>query len=111
MNEFEKVIISIAIVVFLCAGCFGWGYLFCNTRATKQLEQANNELAAQQRKYDEIIRAAEERIRDSEEQLRQTNERLSNIRNELFGKISDNGEAARELSAIVEQIKKQRISV
>lgn len=104
MNEFKNLIISIILVAVLCAGFFLWGYLFHNARATKQLDEANQQLAEQQRKYDELIRESEERVREA-------NERVSEIREQLLGKVSDNGSAITELTEIVESIKKQRINL
>lgn len=93
------------IVFILWSGlCFGSGYLLCNRTATKQLERANQQITEQQRKYDDLIR-------DTEERIRLANERLSNIREELSGKVADNGKAITELSAIIEQIKGQRIDL
>ena len=111
MNEIWKSFNGIITVLFVCGIFFGAGYLFHNARATKQLNEANQQLAEQQRKYDDLIRESEARIRESEERVREANQRVSDIRNELFGKVSDNGEAVAELTAIVEQIKKQRISL
>ena len=111
MNEFEKVIISLALLIGLCIGFFFAGYFFCDRQATRKLEQANNELKEQQLKYDELIRTTETRIRESEDRIRAANQRVSEIREQLFKQISDNGSAITELSAIVEQIKKQRISL
>ena len=111
MSEIKNFIISIIIFVLWSVGMFFGGYLFCDKRAAKQLEQANNELREQQLKYDELIRTSETRIRESEDRIRATNQQLSDIREQLFGKVSDNGSTITELSAIVEQIKKQRISL
>lgn len=111
VNEFEKVIISLALLIGLCIGFFFAGYFFCDRQATRKLEQANNELKEQQLKYDELIRTTETRIRESEDRIRAANQRVSEIREQLFKQISDNGSAITELSAIVEQIKKQRISL
>lgn len=111
MNEFEKVIISVALLIVLCGIFFFGGYFFCDRQATRKLEQANNELREQQLKYDELIRTSETRIRESEERVREANKRVSDIREQLFGKVSDNGTAITELSTIIEQIKKQRISL
>lgn len=111
MNEIWKSFNGIITVLFVCGIFFGAGYLFHNARATKQLNEANQQLAEQQRKYDELIRDTEIRIRESEERVREANKRVSDIRNELFGKVSDNGETIKELSAIIESIKKQRINI
>ena len=112
MNEIWKGFVSIIIFFLFWSGvCFGLGYLFHNSTATKQLEQANNELREQQLKYDELIRDAETRIRESEERVRATNQQLSDLREQLCGKVSDNGATIAELSAIIEQIKGQRISL
>lgn len=97
MEAFKGIIIAL-FVSFLWSGfCFGSGYLLCNRNTTKQLERANNELAEQQRKYDELIKSTDERIREFAENLR--------------GKISDNGQTITELSELVEQIGKQRIDL
>lgn len=111
MSEFKNLIISIIFVVVLCAGFFLWGYLFHNARATEQLNKANQQLEEQQRKYDELIKESEARVRESEERVREANKRVSDIRNELLGKVSDNGEATKELSAIIEQIRKQKLDI
>lgn len=111
MSEFKNFIISIILFIILCTGCFFGGYIFCDRRAINKLEQTNQQLAEQQRKYDELVKESETRIRESENRVREANERISEIREQLFGKISDNGSAITELTAIVEQIKKQRISL
>ena len=86
------------IVFILWSGlCFGSGYLLCNRTATKQLERANNELTEQQQRYEELIRLADER--------------LQRVKEELYGKVSDNGQAITELSKLIEQIKGQRIDL
>lgn len=112
MNEFYKGIIGIIgfFIIYAAVWFFG-GYFLCDRIATRKLENANQQLEAQQRKYDELIRASEERIRETEARLRDANERVSNIRNELLGKVSDNGTAVTELTAIIEQIEKQRIDL
>lgn len=97
MSEVYKIIISFVLLVVLCGSFFLWGYLLSNSRATKRIDEANNELAEQQRKYDELIKSTDERIRS--------------IRSELSAKVSSNGETARELSKLVEQIRKQRIDI
>lgn len=112
MNEIYKSFLSIILFFLFWSGiCFGFGYLFHNSTATKQLDEANMQLAEQQRKYDDLIRESEARIRESEERVREANKRVSDIRNELLGKVSDDGETIRELSAIIESIKKQRIAL
>lgn len=97
MSEVYKSIISFVLLVVLCGSFFLWGYLLSNSRATKRINEANNELAEQQRKYDELIKETDERIRD--------------IREQLLGKVLDNGKTAKELSGIIEQIKRQRIDL
>jgi predicted nucleic acid-binding Zn-ribbon protein len=111
MSEIKNFIVGIILFIIWSASCFFGGYIFCDKRATKQLEQANNELREQQLKYDELIRTSETRIRESEDRIRATNQQLSDIREQLFGKVSDNGSTITELSTIIEQIKKQRISL
>lgn len=97
MSEVYKSIISFVLLIVLCGSFFLWGYLLSNSRATKRINEANNELAEQQRKYDELIKETDERIRD--------------IREQLLGKVLDNGKTAKELSGIIEQIKRQRIDL
>ena len=96
----------IAFVVFLLwsFGCFGFGYLLSNSRATKRINDTNLELAEQQQRYDTLIAETEERIRLA-------NERIRNIREELSGKVQDNGQTITELSNLIEQIKRQRIDL
>lgn len=97
MSEVYKSIIGFVLLVVLCGSFFLWGYLLSNSRATKRINEANNELAEQQQKYDTAIREAEERVRD--------------IRNKLLEQVSNNGEAAAELSKLVEQIRKQKLDI
>lgn len=97
MSEFQKVVISFVLLIVLCVGCFFAGYILSNRRATEQLNEANKQLEAEQQRYDNLIRETEDRIR--------------NIRTELLGKVSNNGETAKELTSIIEQIKRQRIDI
>ena len=83
---------------------FGFGYLLSNSRATERIEQANQQLAEEQQRYDNLIAETEERIRVADETIR-------NIREELSGKVADNGQTITELSGIIEQIKRQRIDL
>lgn len=97
MSEIYKIIISFIVFILWSFGMFGFGYLLSNQRATEQLNKANRQLTDEQQKYDTLIRETDERIR--------------NIRTELSGKILDNGEAAKELSGIIEQIRKQKLDI
>lgn len=98
MSEIYKgFIISIVVLLLWSAGCFFGGYLFCDTRATERINRTNQQLAEKQREYDELIRVTDERIR--------------NIKDELYGKVQDNGRTAKELSKLIEQIKRQRIDI
>lgn len=98
MSDTLKGFLFCFIIFILWSGfCFGSGYLLCNRTATKQLERANNELTEQQQRYEELIRLADER--------------LQRVKEELYGKISDNGQTITELSAIIKQIGKQRIDL
>ena len=97
MDEIKNIIISIILLIILCSCFFVGGYLFCDRQAIKRIDEANRELTEQQRKYDELIRLTDERIRSIREQLSQ--------------QVSSSGEAAKELSGIIEQIKKQRITL
>lgn len=98
MNEiFKSFITTIIVFVLWSCLCFGGGYLLCDKQATKRINQANQQLAEQQQKYDELIRTTDERIRS--------------IKEELYKQMSSNGEAARELSKLIEQIRKQKLSV
>lgn len=112
MNEIYKSFFSIIFFFIFWSGmCFGFGYLFHNSRATKQLDEANIQLTEQQRKYDNLIRESEIRIRESEERVREANKRVSDIREQLCGKVSDDGQTIKELTTIIESIKKQRINL
>lgn len=97
MSEFKNLIISIIIFILWSFGCFGTGYLLSNKRATERINNANRELAEQQLKYDELIRVTDDRIRA--------------IKDELRGKVKDNGQTITELSKLIEQIKRQRIDI
>ena len=97
MNDVKNSIIIIIIFIIWSVGMFGFGYLLSNRRATEQLNEANKQLEAEQQRYDNLIRETEDRIR--------------NIRTELLGKVSNNGETAKELTSIIEQIKRQRIDI
>lgn len=112
MNEIYKgFLFTIIIFIIWSAGLFFAGYFLRDRRAVDELNAANQQLAEQQLKYDELIRRSEERIRETEDRLRESNERISNIRDELFGKISDNGQTIKELSAIIEQIGNQKLNI
>lgn len=97
MSEIKSIIISVIILILWSCGCFIGGYLLSDRRAVERIEQANNELAKQQQKYDDLIRKSEERI--------------SNIREQLLREVSDNGKTATELSKLVEQIRKQKLDI
>lgn len=104
MSEFKNIIISIIIFILWSFGMFGFGYLLSNSRAIKRINDTNTELAEQQQRYDNLIRETEERIKLADERIR-------NIREELSGKVVDNGQTITELSNIIEQIKRQRIDI
>ena len=105
MSEIYKgVIISFVVFMLWSFGCFCGGYLLSNSRATERINEANQQLAEQQQRYDTLIAEAEERIKLADERIR-------NIREELSGKVQDNGQAITELSGIIEQIKRQRIDL
>ena len=97
VNDVKNIFIIIIIFIVWSFGMFGFGYLLSNRRATEQLNEANKQLEAEQQRYDNLIRETEDRIR--------------NIRTELLGKVSNNGETAKELTSIIEQIKRQRIDI
>ena len=98
MSETVKgFVISIVIFLLWSFACFGSGYLLCNRNTVKRIEQSNNELREQQQRYEELIRLADERLR--------------RIKEELYGKVSDNGQTITELSGIIEVIKGQRINI
>lgn len=104
MSEVKNLLIIIIIFVLCNIGCFCWGYILSNRRAIEQLDKANQQLAEEQQRYDNLIRESKERIREAEQ-------RVSDIRTELLGKVSDNGETTKELSTIIEEIRKQRIDI
>ena len=104
MNEIKNLLIIIAFAVIWGFGWFVGGYLLSNRQAIKRLRDANLELAEQQQRYDKLIRESEERVREA-------NKRVSDIRNELLGKVSDNGKTAEELTGIIEQIRRQKLNI
>ena len=98
MNEvFKGFMVSVILFIVWSCLCFGGGYLLCDKQATKRINQANQQLAEQQQKFDELIRVTDERIR--------------NIKAELFGQIQDNGTTIDELSRLIEQIGKQKLNI
>ena len=97
MNEIKNMLVIIIIFLLCDTICFFAGYLLCDRIATKRINEANRQLAEQQQKYDKLIGESEQRISD--------------IREQLLGKISDNGKAATELSRIIEQIRKQKLDI
>lgn len=97
MNEIKNMLVIIIIFILCDTICFFAGYLLSDRIATKRINEANRQLAEQQQKYDTLVRETEQRISD--------------IREQLLGKISDNGKAAKELSRIVEQIRKQKLDI
>ena len=103
-DTFKGMLFCFIVFIVWSASCFFAGYILSNSRATEQLNQANRELAEQQQRYDNLIRETEERIKLADERIR-------NIREELSGKMQDNGQAIKELSGIIEQIKRQRIDL
>lgn len=97
MSEIKNFIVGIIVFIVWSAIMFVSGYLLSDRNATKRINEANNELAEQQQKYDKLIR--------------ETDERISNIRAELLREVSNNGKTAEKLSGIIEQIKRQRIDL
>ncbi len=103
-DTFKGMFFCFVVFILWSFGCFGFGYILSNKRAVERIDNANRELAEQQQRYDIAIREAEER-------LQQTDERLRDIREQLSAKVSNNGQAIKELSGIIEQIKRQRIDL
>lgn len=105
MSElFKGVIISFVVFFVWSCGCFFAGYILSNSRAVEHINNANREIAEQQQRYDNLIAEAEERIRVAEQTV-------SDIREQLLGKVSDNGKASEELSKLIGQIRKQKLSL
>ena len=97
MNEIQRIIISFILFILWSVGCFLGGYLLCNRQAIKRINESNQQLEEQQRKYENLIRESEQRISD--------------IRKQLYGTISNNEQATEELSGIIEQIRKQKLNL
>lgn len=98
VNEiFKGFVGSIILFVIWSAGCFWFGYIFCDRNATKRINEVNQQLAEQQQRYEELIRTSDERIR--------------NIKEELRAKVQDNGTTVNELSKLVKQIRKQKLTI
>lgn len=105
MSElFKGVIISFVVFLVWSCGCFFAGYILSNSRAVEHINNANREIAEQQQRYDDLIAETEERIRVAEQTV-------SDIREQLLGKVSDNGKASEELSKLIGQIRKQKLSL
>jgi len=73
------------------------GYIFSDRQATERINKANRELAEQQQKYEVVIATTTERLRD--------------ITTKLSGAVADNEQATTELSGIIEQIRKQKLTL
>ena len=97
-------LICFCIFLLWSAGCFFAGYILSNSRAVEHINNANREIAEQQQRYDDLIAETEERIRVAEQTV-------SDIREQLLGKVSDNGKASEELSKLIGQIRKQKLSL
>lgn len=98
MNEiFKSFVITIIVIVCWSLLCFSGGYLLCDRIATKRIDRANQQLEQQQQRIDELIRSS--------------NERVQKLREELRAKVQANGTATRELSKLVEQIRKQKLAI
>ncbi len=97
MSEIQRVIISFVFLALLCVGCFFGGYILSNRRAVEQLNNANQQIREQQQRYDELVKATDQRIRAAKE--------------DILGKIKNNGAATAELRTIVEQIRKQKLNI
>lgn len=77
MNEIKGYFTAIFIIIFWSAICGFGGYIFCNSRAIGQLEQANQQLAELQREYDRAIATAKQQTELANQQLRSIGDQLS----------------------------------
>lgn len=105
MSEIYKgFIVSIIVFLLWSFGCFWFGYVLSDRRATERINDANQQLEQQQQKYDELIRTTNERIRESDEQLQ-------NFREKLYAEMSNAGKATDKLAELIEQIRKQKLDI
>lgn len=104
MNEIKGYFTAIFIIIFWSAICGFGGYILSNSRAIEQLEQANKQLAEQQQKNDDLIKRAREQADFANQQLRTIGDQLSQ-------QVQSSGRATEELSELVKQIQKQKLSI
>ena len=104
MNEFKNICVDFVLLIVLCSGSFGGGYILSNSRAIRQLEQANQQLAELKQEYDRAIATAKQQTELANQQLRSIGDQLSQ-------QVLDTGRATKELSAIIEQIRKQKLNI
>ena len=104
MNEIKGYFTAIFIIIFWSAICGFGGYILSNSRAIEQLEQANKQLAEQQQKNDDLIKRAREQADFANQQLRTIGDQLSQ-------QVQSSGRATQELSELVKQIQKQKLSI
>lgn len=103
MNVKDYFIVSIFIIGWSAICAFG-GYLFSNTRAIEQLEQAHQQLAELKQEYDTAIATARE-------QTELANQQLRDITNKLSQQVQNDGRTTKELSKLIEQIQKQKLNI
>ena len=104
MNEIKGYFTAIFIIIFWSAICGFGGYILSNSRAIEQLEQANKQLAEKKKKNDDLIKRAREQADFANQQLRTIGDQLSQ-------QVQSSGRATEELSELVKQIQKQKLSI
>ena len=97
MNEIKNLITSIVIIVIWSAVCFFAGWIFSDKRADARVSEADRQYRELKLKYDEQIRASDERI--------------SELTKELQRDISVSTGAVKNLRELVDQVRKQTITI
>lgn len=104
MNEFKNICVDFVLLIVLCSGSFGGGYILSNSRAIGQFKQANQQLKKLQQEYDRAIATAKQQTELANKQLRDIGDQLSQ-------QVQSSGRATQELSELIEQIRKQKLNI
>lgn len=104
MNEFKNICVDFVLLIVLCSGSFGGGYILSNSKAIRQLNEANQHLAELQQEYNRAIATAKQQTELANKQLRDIGDQLSQ-------QVQSSGRATEELSELIKQIQKQKLNI